>query len=145
MKTASLILLIIMTFAGCSGHSGSNSANVDAFVPYDAELDPLVGEWASDGERALIVERVDDQIFVRNPINDTWRFEISNASAAGSKISFTQKSFLIDGTTHPFNGVPCDASISPVADDLDSLTYSMTSEHMPKGESDVLTRIPKGG
>lgn len=135
----------IMMFAGCSGKSGSNSTNVDASVPYAADLDPLVGKWASDGEHALTVERGDDQIFVRNPMNDTWRFEISNASAEGSTITFTLKSFLIDGTYHPFNGVPCDAIISPAADDVDSIMYSMKSEHMPEGGAAVLTRLPEGG
>ena len=145
MKTSTLTLLLIATLTGCSNDAPSTTANVDAPVPYATSLDPMLGKWASDGELALIVERDGNQIFVRNPINDTWRFEVSNPSAEGSTITFTQKSYLIDGTAHPFNGVPCNTTIAPVVGDPDALTYTLTSEHLPDGESDVFTRIQDGG
>lgn len=145
MKLFTLTLFAVAMAAGCSGDSVTPALNVDASVPYATDLDPLVGKWASGGELALILDREGDRVFVRNPINDTWRFEISKISATGSAISFTQKSFLIDGTAHPFNAVPCDATISPVAGSLYSLTYTLASEHMPAGESDVFTRMSDGG
>ncbi|QDT08233.1 hypothetical protein K239x_01680 [Planctomycetes bacterium K23_9] len=135
------MLLAFATLIGCGGDASPQTGNLDASVPYATVLDPLVGKWASDGELALIVDRDGDQIYIRNPINDTWRFEVSNASAQETTINFTQRSFLIDGTAHPFNGVPCDATIAPVVGNAEALTYTLTSEHLPDGESDVFTRM----
>ena len=145
MKTKSIAVLLLSVFTGCSADTPAVSTNVDASIPYADRFAPLIGEWASEGELALIVERSGDEIFVRNPVNDTWRFEVSNPSTEGTSISFTQKSFLIDGTAHAFNGVPCDTIIAPVDGDPDGLAYTITSEHTPDGASDIMRRIPDGG
>lgn len=135
------MLLLIAILIGGSGCSPPTASNVDASVSYATALEPMLGKWASGGELALIVERNGDQIFIRNPINDTWRFEVSEASTEGAKITFTQKSYLIDGTSHPFNGVPCNATIAPVIGVPNALKYTLTSEHMPDGAFEVFTRI----
>lgn len=67
-------------------------------------------------------------------INDTWRFEIADATTDGSTVRFTQRNHLIDGEPHPFSGTPCECVISPVADDTDGLMYTLTTSQMPNGE-----------
>lgn len=139
------LFLAIATLVGCSPESATNTANVDASVPYAAILDSLVGKWDKDGELALIIERRHDRIFIRNPSSDEWRLEISETTADESSISYTLKSFRTDGTAGPLDGVPFKTKITQVAGDEDSLTYAFTQPYMPEGQSNTFTRTQSGG
>jgi hypothetical protein len=131
--------MALLAFAGCAGTGATE--NVDASIPFVSTLEPLIGKWAFDGELALIVERDGDVLFIRNPPNATWRFEISEISTDGTSVTFTQRHYLSDGAAHPFNDVPCKCTISPVLDDSESLNYKFTSAQLPDGDTDVLSRL----
>ena len=139
MKRTTTALVLILALAGCS--TGQLTVNVNGRVPFAPTLEFLIGEWTSDGELALIVERDGEDVVVRNPPNDTWRFEITDISTDGTRVMFTQRNFVSDGSDHPFNGIPCECTISTVPDDHDSLNFELTSPQLPEGESEVYTRL----
>ena len=133
LTTISLFLV-----GGCGVSPGKS--DVDGFVPFAEDLRPLIGHWESDGQLALIVERDENRIAVRNPKNEVWRFEIENAKPESKSITFVQRSFLIDGSSHPFNGVPCNCKISPHPTDLNLLVYHLTSEYSNDIPPDTMRR-----
>ena len=145
MKPTTPLLLAIATLIGCSPQSSTNTANVEASVPYSVDLEPLVGEWAKDGELALVVDRRGERIFIDSQVNKGWRLEHIGATAQESSITYTQKSFRTDGTKGPLDGVPFNVSISVVSGDDDSLTYTFSQPHDPVVHSDTFTRVQADG
>ena len=98
------------------------------------DLATLIGIWESDGKTALIVEREGDMITIQEPKNEVWRVEFIDAQVVENAISFTRRSYLIDGSSHPFNGVPCECMISSQKGNSDAIVYALTtihSKHIP--------------
>ena len=122
-----LMMVVVCLVCGCG--VSRVKPNIDGFVPFAQDLQPLIGKWESDGQLALIVEQDGNRIAIRNPENEVWRFEVEDVHVDANSIRFVQRSFLIDGSTHPFNGVPCECKISAHASDPDLLIYQLTSEH----------------
>lgn len=132
-----IALTAVLLLVGCNGRS---QPNIDGSVDYKTELAPLIGIWESEGATALIVERKGDKIIIRNPTNEVWRFEITDVAKVDQSIFFTQRSYLLDGSSHPFNGVACKCKISPKDGDPDALVYALTSEQSKDIPPDVLRR-----
>lgn len=136
-----ITMVVACLVCGC-GVSRVNP-NIDGFAPFAQDLQPLIGNWVSDGQLALIVEQEGDRIAIRNPVNEVWRLEVEDVRADAKSIKFVQRSFLIDGSTHPFNGVPCECKISAHTSDPDLLIYHMTSEHSKDIPPDILRRAKR--
>ncbi|MGJ8673869.1 hypothetical protein [Rubritalea sp.] len=101
----------------------------------------LVGQWSSEGELALIIKLEDENLIFYNPPNDTWNYEISGVSQNEGVVRYTQKHYLKDGSSHPFNGVPCSTQMSVSTETPDTLTYSLSSPDIPEGLSGDMQRI----
>jgi hypothetical protein len=142
-KNTCIAAIVVLCLSGCS--SDAPTVNVGSVVPYSESLQPLIGTWESEGEVALIVERDGDELKIRNPANDTWRFEVADATASGDTIRFVQRHYLISGEPHPFSGKKCNCTISPVPGDPDGLEYIMTTDEMPKGEAEIFRRSKSSG
>jgi hypothetical protein len=97
----------------------------------------MVGEWSSDGEIALVVDKIDGRIVISCPPNDQNWIELSNAKIDGNRIQFVQKHFLHDGEFSPFNGVPCKCEIRLL--DKDRLEFSIRTDSTGV-ESEILHR-----
>ena len=82
----------------------------------------------------VIIEREGDTMTIQNPKNEVWRVEFTNAQVVENAISFTQRYYLIDGSSHPFNGVPCECLISSQKGNSDAKVYALRTEqskHIP--------------
>lgn len=98
----------------------------------------MVGHWGIDGEVVLIIGINGNHVVVSAPQNDTWRMDILDAGIVEDTIHFTQKHYLHDGNSHPFNGVACHCIAKRVDDD--TLELGMTAEKTPGFGSDLPTR-----
>ncbi len=132
-----LLALFAMLSLGCNGIKPQQGAT--SSVPATDATQRMVGQWGIDGEVSLIIKLDRDQVVVSAPDNDTWRMDILDARIVDDAIHFTQKNYLHDGESHPFNGVACN-SVAKLVDD-DTLELGMTTVQMPEYESDLLTRI----
>jgi len=131
------LALCTMLSLGCNSTNTQQGAS--SSVAATETTRRMVGQWGIDGEVALIIELDRDRVVVSSPDNDTWRMDILDAKIVNETIHFTQKNYLHDGESHPFNGVACN-SVAKLADD-DTLELGMSTVQMPEIVSDLLTRI----
>lgn len=132
-----LIASLVFVVSGCDRVAPQVAAK--AFVPATDVTRPMVGKWGIDGEATLILELEGNQVVISAPENDTWRMDVLDAKIVGDEIHFTQKDYLHDGSSHPFNGVACN-SIVKLLDD-DSMEFGMTTVLTPDYEADVMVRM----
>lgn len=108
-------------------------------VPATDATSRMIGTWGVDGQVSLTVSREDGQLVLTPPENEMWRMEISGVVVDGDSVRFVQKHYLHSGDPHPFSGVACNTIIRLIDDDTMELT--MTTVHMPEGESASLSRM----
>ncbi len=137
MKYAIAVLVCLSLIVGCT--KAKPKANIPGRVPYVASLDALIGEWDSEGELALIVKRVGNELVVDNPQNDTVRVEISECSSTENSISFTQHHPMQDGSPNLFSDVACRCTIKTVEGNKDQMVFTISAPEIPQ-ESDVYSR-----
>ena len=99
----------------------------------------MIGQWGYGGKVILIVSEIGSQVKFSAPDNDTWRTIISDAEIVDDTVRFIQKNYLLDGTTHAFNGVACN-SIAKLVDD-NTLEFGLTSKDTPEFSPDLLKRV----
>ena len=109
------------------------------FVASNELTQSMIGQWGYRDEVVLIVSEIASQVKFSVPENGTWRTFISDAEIVDDTVRFIQKSYLLDGTAHTFNGVACN-SIAKLVDDQ-TLEYGLTSKDSPEYSGDLLKRI----
>jgi len=99
---------------------------------------PMLGQWESEGNNVLVIEKQKEHAVIYYNENDTWLIHVLDAKIVGNTVTYTTEHYLRDGTSHPFNGVPCH-TIMEMLDD-NRMKQSLTSEHQLNYESGVLER-----
>ncbi len=98
----------------------------------------MLGEWEAEGSNVLAIRAEDDRAVIRYHENDTWLINVLDARVVSNEVRFVTKHYLRDGTSHPFNGVPCECVMEAL--NTNQLKYGAISEHMSKYEFTVLNR-----
>ncbi len=112
-------------------------------VPLNDLTQAMIGQWAHEGVVVLIVAEANGSVRLSVPENDTWCCVISVAEAVGETVCFTQKSYLLDGTDHSFNGYPCISRLKLV--DSNTLELAIKTDDSSKFEASTLQRIQSAG
>ena len=81
------------------------------------------------------------QFETRGTKNELWRFEITNVVAVNRSINFTQRCYLMDGSSHSINGVRCECKISPQDGNSDALGYALSSGQSKESPPEVMRRV----
>lgn len=137
-RTTALLLLAFVACLGCSQKVAKE--NIAGELAYSKKFEPLIGEWDSEGEFALIVKRDGDSIVIDNPPNELWQIEVSNVAADGTAIRFVQRHIIKDGSFNPFSGVECSCTLKPIAGSPNKLEFTMITPETPNEPPVVYTR-----
>jgi hypothetical protein len=130
-----LSLLTLSMLAGCATVPVQH--NAASSVPLNDTTRPMLGQWLCGEHNVIHLIREDAQVRICFEKNDTWRIDISNAKIVGDEIHFITTHFLRDGSSHPFNGTPCNTIIRHHDDQLE---LGMSPEHSPEYDFDRLTK-----
>ena len=133
-----LLLLAFILCLGCSEKVAKE--NIAGELAYNKKFEPLIGEWNSEGEFALIVARDGDSVVIDNPPNELWQIEVSNVAADGGAIKFVQRHIIKDGSFNPFSGVECNCTLKPIDGSPNKLEFTMTTSETPDEPPGVYTR-----
>ena len=136
--TTVLLLLAFILCLGCS--QKVSKENIAGELAYNKTFEPLIGDWNSEGEFALIVARDGDSIVIDNPPNELWQIEVSNVTADGDAINFVQRHIIKDGSFNPFSGVECNCTLKPMDGSPNRLEFTMTTSETPNEPPVVYTR-----
>ena len=136
--TTVLLLLAFILCLGCSQKVAKE--NIAGELAYNNTFEPLIGDWNSEGEFALIVARDGDSIVIDNPPNELWQIEVSNVTADGDAINFVQRHIIKDGSFNPFSGVECNCTLKPMDGSPNRLEFTMTTSETPNEPPVVYTR-----
>lgn len=135
MKLTVFIAMLLL-LVGCA--TVPVQENAASFVPLSKITSLMLGQWMCEGSNVINLSQEDARVSICFRENDTWRIDISDARIVGSEIHFITKHYLRDGSSHPFNGTPCNTIIRTRDDDR--LEMGMSSEHSPEYDFDTLTR-----
>ena len=136
--TTVLLLLAFILCLGCS--QKVSKENIAGELAYNKTFEPLIGDWNSEDEFALIVARDGDSIVIDNPPNELWQIEVSNVTADGDAINFVQRHIIKDGSFNPFSGVECNCTLKPMDGSPNRLEFTMTTSETPNEPPVVYTR-----
>ena len=136
--TTVLLLLAFILCLGCS--QKVSKENIAGELAYNKTFEPLIGDWNSEGEFALIVARDGDSIVIDNPPNELWQIEVSNVTADGDAINFVQRHIIKDGSFNLFSGVECNCTLKPMDGSPNRLEFTMTTSETPNEPPVVYTR-----
>ena len=136
-RTNVLLLLAFILCLGCSQKVAKE--NIAGELAYSKSFEPLIGDWNSEGEFALIVARDGDSIVIDNPPNELWQIEVSNVTADGDAINFVQRHIIKDGSFNPFSGVECNCTLKPMDGSPNRLEFTMTTSETPNEPPVVYT------
>ena len=136
-RTNVLLLLAFILCLGCSQKVAKE--NIAGELAYNKSFEPLIGDWNSEGEFALIVARDGDSIVIDNPPNELWQIEVSNVTADGDAINFVQRHIIKDGSFHPFSEVECNCTLKPMDGSPNRLEFTMTTSETPNEPPVVYT------
>ena len=131
------IILTAVTVLGCNTRPAAKSV-ISTVKATDATRQ-MIGRWGAGGDAAIIFTLQNDNVAISGPPNDTWRIEIHDATIVDDSIHFVQKSYLLNGDDHPFNGVACNSIVTVV--DEHSIRLKVSTAQSPELEADMLTRI----
>jgi hypothetical protein len=132
--TVSIVMLLLLV--GCA--AAPLQQNAEALVPLNEITRPMLGHWMSEGNTVLHLVQEDEQVRIFCQKNDTWCIDISNARIVGDEVHYITKSYVRDGSGHPFNGVAVNTIIRTRDDDR--LEKGVSSEHRPDYKFYTLTR-----
>ena len=136
-RTNVLLLLAFILCLGCSQKVAKE--NIAGELAYNKSFEPLIGDWNSEGEFALIVARDGDSIVIDNPPNELWQIEVSNVTVDGDAINFVQRHIIKDGSFNPFSGVECNCTLKPMDGSPNRLEFTMTTSETPNEPPVVYT------
>ena len=110
-------LLILALLAGCA--TVPIQQNIVSSVPLNKTTRQMLGNWLCGEHNVIQLIQDDAHVRIYFEKNDTWRIDISNVKLVGDEIHFITTHFLRDGSSHPFNGTPCNTIIRQHNDQLE--------------------------